>query len=140
MGILDLLPDGSISRLVREVETAQREIKAPQTIGSSGVLMDYTLSQNTPDITVPPEDGRSILLQYTPSDVSFGGGLVYRAYHSIDGSPGYTEISHSYRLRVGVDGVQSWIIPAFNHFSLDPKTFKFLFIGIGSGTFTANLI
>lgn len=140
MSVLDSLPDGSISRLVREVETAQREIKAPQTIGSSGVLMDYTISAASVDVTVPPEDGRSILLQYTPSDISFGGGLVYRAYNSIDGSPGYSEVSLSYRMRVDVDGVQSWVIPAFNDFSLDPKTYKFLFIGVGSGTFTANLI
>ncbi|WP_160665190.1 hypothetical protein [Pseudarthrobacter sp. ATCC 49987] len=139
MSVLDSLPDGSISRLVREVETAQKEIKAPQTIGSSGVLMGITISQAAADITVPAGDGRAILLQYTPSDLSFGGGLIYRAYESVNGSSSYSEIFLQYRLRVGLDGIQSWRIPTFNQ-GLPEKTYKFLFIGIGSGTFTANLI
>lgn len=140
MSVLDLLPDGEMVRLLRTVESAQQEIKAPQPIGSTGVLMDITISDNAVDVTVPPGDGRAILLQYTPSDLAFGGGLIYRAYEAINGSPAYEEIFLQYRLRVGEDGVQSWRIPTFNDASLEPKNYKFFFLGIGTGTFTANLI
>jgi len=140
MSVLDSLPEGEVSRLIRQVETVQKESKAPQTIGSSGVLMGITISQFSVDLTVPPLDGRMILLQYTPSDLSFGGGLIYRAYQSVNGAGTYTEIFLQYRLRVGSDGIQSWKFPSFNDASINPKTYKFFFYGIGTGAFAASLV
>ena len=139
MGVRSQLPEGELHCLIHEVETMNNEIKAPQTIGSSGVMTSAVQSANSVDITVPANDARYILLQFTPADVSFGGGLAFRAYHKIDGG-GYSEIDPSFRLRVGAGHVQSWRIFVGNGSWPSPRTYKFLIIFIGSGTFTASLV
>ncbi|MDR6794744.1 hypothetical protein J2X12_004324 [Pseudarthrobacter oxydans] len=139
MGVLDQLPEGGLARELHELQELGAEIKAPQTIGSSGVLTKSIQSLATSDITIPANDARDVLLQFTPSDMSFGGSLAYRVYYSVNGGS-YGEVNPSYRLRVGADGIQSWRIFGDNQFSATSKSMKFIIICIGSGTFTASLV
>lgn len=140
MSVMDQLPEGETSRLIRQIDAIQSEIKAPQPIGSSGVLMGIVVSQASIDITVPANDARDVLLQFTPKDTSFGGGLVYRAYQSTTGGSFFTEINFSQRLRVGSDNIQSWRIQYFNGSSGTPINVKYIFLCVGSGTFSASLV
>ncbi|WP_437770605.1 hypothetical protein [Arthrobacter sp. KNU40] len=140
MSVLDQLPEGELQRLTRELDASQREIKSPQPIGSSGVMMGIVTSGNPIDVTVPAGDARDVLLSYTPADTAFGGGLVYRAYQSTNGGLNFNEINVSQRLRVGSDNVQKWRIQYFNGSGGTAINLKFLFLCIGSGTFTASLV
>ena len=139
MGVLDRLPEGELTSLIHRVEAVSSEIKARQTIGSTGVIVSAVQSGGTSDITIPANDSRDVLLQFTPSDVAFGGGLAFRAYVSIN-SGAYNEVDPGYRLRVGSDNVQAWRLFGNNGSNGTPMTYKFIIVCIGSGTFTCSLV
>lgn len=140
MAVLDQLPEWEPARVLRELDTVQREMKAPQNIGSKAVIMSRIASAATSDITIPAGDGRDVLLQFTPSDLSFGGGLCYRVFQSTDGGTSYFEVGPSERLRVGSDGIQKWRVRYFNQYGGSDINAKYVFFCVGSGTFTASLI
>ncbi len=140
MAVLDQLPEWEPARVLRELDAVQREMKARQNIGSKAVIMSRIASAATSDITIPAGDGRDVLLQFTPSDLSFGGGLCYRVFQSTDGGASFFEIGPSERLRVGSDGVQKWRVRYFNQYGGTDIHAKYAFFCVGSGTFTASLI
>lgn len=139
MGVLDKLPSGKMNAIIRELGQVSKEMKAPQTIGSSGVLTSSVQSQASYDISIPANDARDVLFQFTPSDVSLGGGLAFRLYYSVNGAS-YNEVNPSFRQPVGADNIQAWRIPGGNSSSSTASTMKFIIVCIGSGTFSCSLV
>lgn len=140
MGVFDALPEGEVVRLIRQLDASQSEIKSPQTFGSSAVMTNAVYSQASADIVVPANDGRDVLVTFTPADLSFGGGLVYRLFASTNGGTSYTEVEAPQRLPVGSDHLQRWRIQYLNGNSSTAINVKYLFLCIGTGTFTASLV
>lgn len=140
MSVLDNLAQGEPLRLIRELESVQAEIKAPQSVGSASVMLTLVESSNAVDLTVPAGVDTDILIEFTPADVSFGGGLVYAAYSSRDGGATYNGILLSIRQRVGADNIQRWKSRVFNSSSGTPINYKFRFLCIGTGTISASLV
>lgn len=139
MSVLDQLPEGEGVRLIRQIESEQREFKAPQSVGSSAVQILYFANPGPYDITVPANDPRDVLLSYTPSQLAFGGGLVFYAYQSINGGPFYG-IEPMHRLRVGSDNIQKWRIQYFNGSNGTALNIRYALMGIGTGTISASLV
>lgn len=139
MTVLDQLPEGESVRLIHEIERDQREVKARQSVGSSAVQIVFYANPVAYDITVPANDPRDVLLQVTPRQLAFGGGLVFYAYQSVNGGP-WRSIEPMHRIRVGSDNIQRWRIQYFNGDSGTALNVRYALMGIGYGTISASLV
>lgn len=143
MSVVERLPEGGTFAAMREIREASSEIKAAQTTGSSQVIMKQISSQSTWDITVPAGQTKDVLVVFTPSDLAFGGGLVYRVMsdsQQFGGATVRSELLLSSRLRVTSDNKQRWQFRVFNSAATDDAKFKFFFTCVGSGTFSCSLV
>ena len=139
MSIIDQLPHGEPVRLLHELEQMSREIKSPQTFGSTSVATSLIQSADAYDLEWPAGDTHQGLITFTPDDMTFGGALVYRVY-AVSVGLMFTSEYYVYALRVDADNIQRFRIPINNFGSLSPMRMKFYFFTAGTGTFTTNLV
>ncbi len=140
MGVLDLLPENQPVSLLRELEVTGNEIKSAQSLGQDSVVPHRIFSASAYDLQVAVAGtARKVAVEFTPSDMTFGGALCHRLYVRVlnTSNVDVAVVSDVHRIRTS-DGTQKWEL------YLPPYTgtyrYKFYFFATGSGTFTANLI
>jgi hypothetical protein len=133
MSLLDQLPGGRMIHQLHEDMEIDREIKAPQTLGSSSVETSRVFSEDAYDIQTP-SGSPEIEVEFIPDDLTFGGAFCYRMYVVDVTSTPTLVTARIKRLRVE-DDRQRW------HIGANPSSdLKFYFFAAGSGTFTVNLL
>ncbi|MFC8008927.1 hypothetical protein [Streptomyces cinereoruber] len=134
MNVLDQLPQGEPLRLLREVDRNEREIKAPQILGSSSILTSCIFSGDVYDVLTPASGTPVVEVEFIPDDLTFGGAFCYKLVVVDVTGTDVEKTTGIYRQRVTNDQ-QIWKIAASTSQQL-----KFYFLAAGSGTFTTNVI
>ncbi|MGW6120430.1 hypothetical protein ACWFRF_15415 [Nocardia sp. NPDC055165] len=134
MGVLDRLPQGEMVSALRSVEELERELKAPQLLGSRSILTSRIFSASTYDVLTPASGTHVVDVEFLPADLTFGGAFCYKlVVVDVTGTPAQ-KTSGIYRKRVS-NNQQVWRIAVSNSQKL-----KFYFYTAGAGSFSINVI
>lgn len=141
MSVRSRLIGQAFVQAAREVQSAQKEYKAKQTIGSDSLLLNRVKSTADYDIMLPMSGAttRKLLVTYTPSENAFGGAVPYRMYVKSWNSAGirgrYADTLIE-RQR-SVNGVHGWRVTVSDYENVYVKLY---FAAIGSGNFTVTVL
>lgn len=136
MAVKDILLDGRPVAILKEFDQVSREIKAAQTRGSASVIMNRIYTSNSYDYLMPAGSMPVLLVEFTSTNMQFGGSLAYQIFAYTD-----TGFERSYyvdfKRRISSDGVQRWTCAPVANGVVDTGL-KIFIIAQGSGTFTVK--